>query len=62
MVETINKYTRVSRQLLQELGRDPLPEEEIAKEMNMSESKVREYKKDSSRTCIFRNSNRRGRR
>lgn len=44
MVETINKYTRVSRQLLQELGRDPLPEE-IAKEMNMSESKVRDIRK-----------------
>lgn len=41
MVETINKLIRVSRQLLQELGRDPKPEE-IAKEMNMSEEKVRE--------------------
>ena len=35
MVETINKLIRVSRQLLQELGREPTPEE-IAKEMNMS--------------------------
>ena len=42
MVETINKYTRVSRQLLQELGRDPLSEE-IAKEMNMPENKVKGY-------------------
>ncbi|MCG9967074.1 RNA polymerase sigma factor RpoD [Pelotomaculum terephthalicicum JT] len=41
MVETINKLIRVSRQLLQELGRDPSPEE-IAKEMNISEDKVRE--------------------
>ena len=41
MVETINKLIRVSRQLLQELGREPLPEE-IAKEMNISEEKVRE--------------------
>lgn len=41
MVETINKLIRVSRQLLQELGRDPVPEE-IAKEMNISEEKVRE--------------------
>ena len=41
MVETINKLIRVSRQLLQELGRDPKPEE-IAKEMDMSEEKVRE--------------------
>ncbi len=44
MVETINKLIRVSRQLLQELGRDPLPEE-IAKEMSMSEDKIREIMK-----------------
>ena len=44
MVETINKLIRVSRQLLQELGRDPYPEE-IAKEMNMSVDKVREIQK-----------------
>lgn len=44
MVETINKLIRVSRQLLQELGRDPLPEE-VAKEMGMSEDKVREIMK-----------------
>ncbi len=41
MVETINKLIRVSRQLLQELGREPLPEE-IAREMSISEDKVRE--------------------
>ena len=41
MVETINKLIRVSRQLLQEYGREPTPEE-IAKEMNISENKVRE--------------------
>lgn len=41
MVETINKLIRVSRQLLQELGREPNPEE-IAKEMNITEDKVRE--------------------
>lgn len=41
MVETINKYIRVSRQLLQEYGRDPQPEE-IAREMLISEDKVRE--------------------
>ena len=46
MVETINKLIRVSRQLLQELGRDPQPEE-IAKEMNMSVDKVREIMKIS---------------
>lgn len=40
MVETINKLIRVSRQLLQELGRDPTPEE-IAEEMDMSPDKVR---------------------
>jgi RNA polymerase primary sigma factor len=41
MVETINKLIRVSRQLQQELGRDAQPEE-IAKEMGISEEKVRE--------------------
>ena len=46
MVETINKLIRVSRQLLQELGREPTPEE-IAKEMNMPEDRVREILKIS---------------
>lgn len=46
MVETINKLIRVQRQLLQELGRDPTPEE-IAKEMDMSEEKVRDIMKIS---------------
>lgn len=46
MVETINKLIRVSRQLLQELGREPQPEE-IAVEMNMSVDKVREIMKIS---------------
>ena len=41
MVETINKLIRVSRQLLQEYGREPTPEE-IAKAMGISEAKVRE--------------------
>jgi len=44
MVETINKVIRVSRQLLQELGHDPSPEE-IAKEMSMPVDKVREILK-----------------
>lgn len=44
MVETINKLVRVQRQLVQELGRDPTPEE-IAKEMNMEEEKVRDIMK-----------------
>ncbi|NHN30922.1 RNA polymerase sigma factor RpoD [Paenibacillus agricola] len=44
MVETINKLIRVSRQLLQELGREPTPEE-IAKEMDLSTDKVREIMK-----------------
>lgn len=44
MVETINKLVRVSRQLLQELGRDPTPEE-IAEEMEMPVEKVREIMK-----------------
>lgn len=44
MVETINKLIRVSRQLLQELGREPAPEE-IAKEMDISVDRVREIMK-----------------
>ncbi len=44
MVETINKLIRVSRQLLQELGREPLPEE-IAEEMGIDEDRVREIMK-----------------
>jgi len=44
MVETINKLIRVSRQLVQELGREPTPEE-IAEVMNISEEKVREILK-----------------
>ncbi len=46
MVETINKQIRVTRQLLQELGRDPSPEE-IAKEMEIPVEKVREISKIS---------------
>ena len=46
MVETINKLIRVSRQLLQELGREPTPEE-IAEEMHMSVERVREILKIS---------------
>ncbi len=44
MVETINKLVRVSRQLLQKLGRDPSPEE-IAAEMGITEDKVRDIMK-----------------
>lgn len=44
MVETINKLIRVSRQLLQDLGREPTPEE-IAAEMDMTPEKVREIQK-----------------
>ena len=46
MVETINKLIRVQRQLLQELGREPYPEE-IAKEMNLPVDRVREIQKIS---------------
>jgi len=46
MVETINKLIRVSRQLLQELGREPTPEE-IAEEMDMNVERVREILKIS---------------
>ncbi len=44
MVETINKYIRISRQLLQELGRDPTPDE-VAKHMGLSAARVREIMK-----------------
>ena len=44
MVETINKYIRISRQLLQDLGRDPTAEE-VAKEMGLSTLRVREIMK-----------------
>ena len=46
MVETINKLIRISRQLLQEYGREPTSEE-IAKEMGITVEKVREIKKIS---------------
>lgn len=46
MVETINKYVRISRQLLQELGRDPKPEE-IAERMGIPLEKIREIQKIS---------------
>ena len=60
MVETINKLIRTSRHLLQQLGREPLPEE-IAKELDMSVEKVMEIQ-NCTRPCIFRNTNRRRRR
>ena len=44
MVETINKYIRISRQLLQELGRDPTPDE-VAKHMGLNTARVREIMK-----------------
>lgn len=45
MVETINKLTRIQRQLVQDLGRDPLPEEIAEKMENISADKVREIQK-----------------
>lgn len=45
MVETINKLTRIQRQLVQDLGRDPLPEEIAEKMENVSADKVREIQK-----------------
>lgn len=49
MVETINKFTQVQRRLLQDLGRDPLPEE-IASEMELPVDKVRHIMKISQET------------
>ena len=45
MVETINKLTRIQRQLVQDLGRDPIPEEIAEKMENISAEKVREIQK-----------------
>jgi RNA polymerase primary sigma factor len=49
MVETINKYTQATRRLVQELGRDPLPEE-IAAEMGIEVEKIRHIMKISQET------------
>ena len=49
MVETISKYTQIKRRLLQDLGREPLPEE-IAAEMNESVDKIRQIMKISQET------------
>ena len=49
MVETINKLIRISRRLMQEMGREPTPEE-IAKEMEVEPTKVREIMKISQKT------------
>ncbi len=58
MVETINKLIRVSRQLLQELGREPTPEE-ISEEMGMPVDRVERDLKDFSGAGISGNSHRR---
>lgn len=49
MVETINKLIRISRKLMQEMGREPTPEE-VAKEMDIEPAKVREIMKISQKT------------
>jgi len=55
MVETINKYTQIMRRLVQELGREPLPEE-IAAEMNMEVDKIRHIQKISQETVSLETS------
>lgn len=55
MVETINKYTQITRRLVQELGREPLPEE-IAAEMNMEVDKIRHIQKISQETVSLETS------
>lgn len=55
MVETINKYVQVVRRLVQELGREPLPEE-IASEMNLEVDKVRHIMKISQETVSLESS------
>jgi RNA polymerase primary sigma factor len=44
MIETINKLNRVSRQMMQDMGREPTPEE-LGKELDMPEDKVRKVLK-----------------
>lgn len=53
MVETINKLVRIQRQLVQELGREPLPEE-ISEKMGISPEKVREILKISQEPGFIR--------
>lgn len=55
MVETINKYTQIVRQLVQELGREPLAEE-IAAEMDMEVDKIRHIQKISQETVSLETS------
>ncbi len=55
MVETINKYAQITRRLVQELGREPLPEE-IAAEMNIDVEKVRHIQKISQETVSLETS------
>ena len=59
MVETINKLVRVQRQLLQELGREPSPEE-IGEEMGMPAERVREIQKICAGARVAGNAHRRG--
>ena len=55
MVETINKYTQVTRRLVQDLGREPLPEE-IAVEMGLEVDKIRHIQKISQETVSLETS------
>jgi RNA polymerase primary sigma factor len=55
MVETINKYIQVTRRLVQELGREPLPEE-VASEMDMEVDKIRHIMKISQETVSLETS------
>ncbi len=55
MVETINKYTQITRRLVQELGREPLPEE-IAQEMGLDVDKIRHIQKISQETVSLETS------
>jgi RNA polymerase primary sigma factor len=55
MVETINKYTQVTRRLVQDLGREPLPEE-VAVEMGLEVEKIRHIMKISQETVSLETS------
>ncbi|MAG44433.1 RNA polymerase sigma factor RpoD [bacterium] len=55
MIETINKYTKINRRLVQELGREPLPEE-MAAELNMDLDKIHHIRKISENTISLESS------
>ena len=58
MIETINKLNRISRQMVQEMGREPLPDE-LAERLEMPEDKVHKVLKIAKTTDLHGDANRR---